>query len=116
MQNRISFILIVESAIFVVIYSQLDLSDRCQVARSGAEGICRFYEDCPVVLNELIDHGLIPEKCGFQNRREIICCPVPPTPKPSPAPQIPNRISAKSKRTYLLNKQEIRVCARGRCC
>lgn len=97
MQNRISFILIVKSVLSVVIYAQLDLNDGCQVARSGAKGICRFYEDCPVILNELINHGLVPAKCGFQGRREIICCPLPPTPKPSIAPEIPNRISAKSK-------------------
>lgn len=97
MQNRISFILIAKSLLFVVINAQLDLNDRCQVARSGAQGVCRFFEDCPVVLNELIDQGLVPTKCGFQDRREIICCPLPPTPKPSIIPQITNRISGKSK-------------------
>lgn len=97
MKNRISFLLIAKSVLFVVIYAQLDLTDRCQVARTGAEGICRFFEDCPIVLNELIDHGLVPAKCGFVDRREIICCPLPPTQKPTNSPQIINRISAKSK-------------------
>lgn len=99
MRNRISFILIAKCVLFVVIYAQLELNDQCQVARSGAAGVCRFYEDCPVVLNELIDHGLVPTKCGFLDRREIICCPLPPTPKPKPSitPQTANRISAKSK-------------------
>lgn len=97
MQNRILFILIVKSLLFCLIHAQLDLNDHCQVARSGAPGICRFYEDCPVVLNELIDQGLVPVKCGFQNRREIICCPLPPTSKPSITPEITNRISERSK-------------------
>lgn len=97
MRSCISFILIAKCVLFVVICAQLELSDRCQVARSGAQGVCRFYEDCPVVLNELISHGLVPNKCGFLDRREIICCPLPPTPKPSITPQIANRISEKSK-------------------
>lgn len=83
--------------LFVVIFGQLELNDQCQVARSGIRGICRFYDDCPVVLTELLDQGLMPAKCGYKNRREIICCPLPPTPKPTIAPQIVNRISAKSK-------------------
>lgn len=94
MRNYISLILFAKC---VLIFAQLDLNDHCQVARSGSNGICRFYEDCPKVLNELVEQGLIPAKCGFQNRREIICCPLPPTPKPTIAPQNSNRISAKSK-------------------
>lgn len=104
MRNRISFILIVKSVLFAVISAQLDVNDRCQVARSGAPGICRFYEDCPVALNELIDQQLIPAKCGFQDRREIICCPLPPTPKPSITPQLTNKISETSKQTIKINK------------
>lgn len=50
-----------------------------------------------MVLNELLDHGLMPTKCSYtQNRQEIICCPSSPTQKPTSLPE-PNRISAKSK-------------------
>lgn len=101
MNNHISCILIVTSVLFVTISSQLELNDGCQVARSGAEGICRFYEECSVVLNELLGQGLIPAKCGFQDRREIICCPLPPKAKPTTAPPTTtNRTSAKSKRFH----------------
>lgn len=103
MRSRFPFVLIVNSVLIAVICAQLDINERCQVARSGAPGVCRFYEDCPVVLDELTNQGLVPAKCGFQNRREIICCPLPPTPKPSIMPQTTNRISEKSKETTQIN-------------
>lgn len=99
MRNFVT-ILITKCAVFVIINAQLSLNDGCQVARSGANGICRHYEDCPVVLNELLDHGLTPTKCGFQKRKEIICCPLPPTQKPTISTQKPNRMSEKSKQNY----------------
>lgn len=102
MRNLISLILFAKCVLFAVIFAQLDLNDHCQVARSGISGICRFYEDCPAVLTELLEQGLIPAKCGFKERREIICCPLPPTTKPSIAPQIANRTSAKSKQNVKL--------------
>ncbi|XP_055327030.1 venom protease-like [Sitodiplosis mosellana] len=88
-------ILLAKCVVFVLINAQLSLNDRCQVARSGTNGICRYYEDCPVVLNELLDHGLTPTKCGFQDRKEIICCPLPPTKKPITSSIMPNRASEK---------------------
>lgn len=99
MRNLVVLILFTNCALFVMIFAQLELNDHCQVARSGSSGICRFYEDCPIVLTELVEQGLIPAKCGYKDRREIVCCPLPPTPKPTTSPQIANRISAKSKQT-----------------
>lgn len=97
MRNLVSIILFVKCVLLGVIYAQHKLNDHCQVARSGADGICKFYEECPVVLMEISQNNLLPTKCGFQNRREIICCPLSPTRKPTISPQISNRISAKSK-------------------
>lgn len=83
--------------LFNLMHAELDLDDQCLVARSGINGICRFYDDCPMVLDELLNQGLIPAKCGYKDRKEIICCPAPVTPKPTMPPQQTNRISAKSK-------------------
>lgn len=96
MRNRLTCVLLfTKCVLFILIQAQLN--DQCQVARSGTTGVCRHYEDCPVVLNELIEHGLMPTKCGYQDRKEIICCPLPPTQKPTSSPLQSNRISAKSK-------------------
>lgn len=103
MGKFIAIILFAKCALFVVIIAQRNLNDQCKVARSGSNGICKYYEDCPVVLKELLDQGLMPAKCGFKDRREIICCPLPPTPKPTIAIQTTNRISAKSKSIAPLN-------------
>lgn len=97
MRNRAKIILFIKCLLFVSIYGDLGLNDQCQVARSGSNGICRYYEDCPVVLKELLEDGLTPNRCGTKDRKEIICCPAPPTPKPTQPPQLTNRISAKSK-------------------
>lgn len=92
------FVFLTNCVIFVFINAQqLSLFDQCQVARSGLAGICRFYEDCPTVLKELLEQGLSPTRCGSKDRKEIICCPVPVTQKPTTTTQTPNRISAKSK-------------------
>lgn len=99
MRNSVSIILFAKCVI--LIFAHHKLNDHCQVARSGADGICKFYEECPVVLAELSQEGLIPANCGYQNRREIICCPLPPTRKPTISPQVSNRISAKSKQNAI---------------
>lgn len=110
MRNRVTIILFTKCALFILIHAQFNLNDRCQVARAGTPGICRHYEDCPVVLNELLDHGLLPTKCGFLDRKEIICCPVPPTQKPTSLPLQPNRISAKSKQNTKFFLLQIDEC------
>lgn len=92
------FVILSNCALFVLVHGQeLNLFDQCQVARSGLAGVCRFYEDCPLVLKELLEQGLTPTRCGSKDRKEIICCPVPPTPKPTVTTQPSKRISAKSK-------------------
>lgn len=96
------FVLLIEVLLLVLIHGDLNLNDECQVARTGINGICRYYEDCPVVLAELLEQGLSPNQCGTKDRKEIICCPVPQTPKPTKKTKPTNRISAKSKQKNLL--------------
>lgn len=81
----------------MLINANQNLDETCQVARTGAAGICRYLDDCPVVLNELIELSLYPLECGWHNRKQIICCPVPPTRKPATELIQSNRTSAKSK-------------------
>lgn len=99
MRNFVT-IFFVKCALFALIRAQLN--EPCKVARSGSNGICRYYEDCPVVLTEIIQDGLTPTICGIQNRKEVICCPLPPTRKPTRPPLQSDRISAKSKQNSRL--------------
>lgn len=108
MRNCVT-ILFVKCALFALIGAQLNLNDPCQVARSGGNGICRYYEDCPVVLTEIIQHGLSPTICSHAAKKEIICCPLPPTKKPTTTTPIPNRVSAKSKQTFSMLKIIIKL-------
>lgn len=96
MRNCVT-IFFVKCALFVLIQAQLNVNDPCKVAGTGSNGICRYYEDCPQAVTEIIEHGITPAKCGYQDRKDVICCALPPTPKPTRPPQSSNRISAKSK-------------------
>lgn len=81
----------------------LQIGDACNVARSGAPGTCRSINNCQIVLDELTQQGLPPFRCGFQNRREVVCCPNPVT-KPTTttqSPEVAQRISSKSMNKLL---------------
>lgn len=84
--------------LFVVIAGDGSLNKLCQVARTGAPGICRYLDDCPVVLVDIFEHSLYPVECGSHNHKQIICCPLPPTTKPVTEPPQPIRIGSKSKK------------------
>lgn len=74
-----------------------DVGDSCQVARSGAQGVCQLINSCQVVVDDIIHHGLFPAQCGFRGRDQIVCCPVPvTTTKATTTPQ-PTRISQRSE-------------------
>lgn len=51
------------------------LNDPCQVARTRSTGRCCFIENCPIVREEILKHGTFPQLCGFQDNKELICCP-----------------------------------------
>lgn len=97
MYKRTVIFLLVKFILFVLINGQKNLNDECQLARSGSIGICRFLQDCPIVLNEIIQHSLYPTECGFESRKQIVCCPLPPTKKQTTKSPQSDRISAKSK-------------------
>lgn len=101
--------LIINSVTLVLSQS---LNSQCQVARSGAAGICRLLQDCPVVLNEIINESLLPTKCGYQNRKQIVCCPLPPTPHTTTtlSPNVDQRISAKSKHSFFVFISVLFIC------
>lgn len=67
------------------------LNSSCQVARTNSTGQCKYIEDCPIVHKEIRNEGLFPQLCGFDKKKELICCP-----KKSEALKIPVRISQKS--------------------
>lgn len=73
-----------------------NIDDPCQVARSGAPGLCKIINDCPPVIDEIIKQGLFPAQCGFRGREQIVCCPVPRTVTTTTTPA-PTRISQRSK-------------------
>lgn len=51
------------------------LNDECIVSRSYNRGTCRFVNDCPIIVIEALEKSMFPTLCGFQNGKEIICCP-----------------------------------------
>lgn len=51
------------------------LNDECIVSRSNKKGTCRFVNDCPIIVIEALEMSMFPTLCGFQNGKEIICCP-----------------------------------------
>lgn len=64
------------SVLYEFVYAtQFYLNDECTVGRSNKNGTCRFVNDCPVIVNEALDQSVFPTLCGFQQRKEIICCP-----------------------------------------
>lgn len=53
----------------------LELNDSCVVTRTNSNGVCRFVDDCPSVLNEIRTKRQFPTLCGFEGARDVICCP-----------------------------------------
>lgn len=70
-------------AIVVVLFAcgahAADIGDSCQVARSGAQGVCQLINSCQPVIDQIVNQGLFPAQCGFRGRDQIVCCPVPAT-------------------------------------
>lgn len=89
---------IVPLFLIVVVTSVIgqNVDDPCQVARSGAPGLCKIINDCPPVIDEIVKQGLFPAQCGFRGREQIVCCPVPRTVTTTTTPA-PTRISQRSK-------------------
>lgn len=73
-----------------------DVGEKCQVARSGAQGVCQVINSCQPVIDEIVNHGLFPTQCGFRGRDQIVCCPVPVT-TTTTTTLAPSRISQRSK-------------------
>lgn len=72
------------------------VGDSCQVARSGAQGVCKVINECQPVIDEIVNQGLFPAQCGFRGRDQIVCCPVPVTVTTTTTPA-PTRVSQRSK-------------------
>lgn len=83
------------SLLSVVVVAE-NVGDSCQVARSGARGVCKTFNDCQVAIDELLQQGLYPAQCGFQGHVQIVCCPVPRSMTTTTTPA-PTRVSQRSK-------------------
>lgn len=95
---------------FCGINGQKNINDACEVARTGAAGVCRIINECPVVVTELAEQHLEPAYCGFINRKRIVCCPIPKTEQLTTTPRTlydSDRISLKS--ICLLNPFNLQV-------
>lgn len=90
-------VLWITSVFFISTSAQNKLNDQCQVARSGSMGRCQYLENCSVVLKEINEQGLFPNFCTSQDRKQLVCCPLPPTKRTTVKPSTPSRISAQSK-------------------
>lgn len=85
----------------------LDVGESCQVARSGAQGVCEIINDCQPAIDEIVNLGLLPAQCGFRGRDQIVCCPVPVT-TTTTTTLAPHRISQRSKLTRLVIRFDLR--------
>lgn len=54
----------------------LELNDTCDVARTKTKGICKFIENCEILVKEIREESLFPAVCGFVRDKVIICCPI----------------------------------------
>lgn len=91
-------VLCLASVLFVSTSAQTNiLNDQCKVARSGSMGRCQYLENCSIVLKEISEYGLFPNFCASQDRKQLVCCPLPPTKRTTVRPSTPSRISARSK-------------------
>lgn len=95
--KSIYFVLLQLCAVFLWLAEAAKVGDTCQVARSGARGICKTIDDCEEVLDDIEKRNLYPTICGSVGRRQIVCCPsaIVITTTTTPAP---TRISMKSMR------------------
>lgn len=85
--------------VFAFVANGADIGEPCQVARSGAQGVCQVINSCKPVIDEIVNQGLFPAQCGFRGRDQIVCCPVPVTVTPRPTTPPPTRISQRSELT-----------------
>lgn len=53
----------------------LYINETCQIRRTGAPGICRLIDDCPPIIQEIVQLHLSPTSCGFEGYKQIVCCP-----------------------------------------
>lgn len=82
-------------ACLILVTNSLNVGDDCQVARSGAKGVCKIINECVEVIDDIRKNNLYPTQCGFRGRDQIVCCPVKIVIKPTVIPDA-TRISQKS--------------------
>lgn len=82
--------------VVVWVVNGADVGAPCQVARSGAQGVCQFINSCQPVIDDIVKKGLFPAQCGFRGQDQIVCCPVPAT-TTTTTTLAPTRISQRSK-------------------
>lgn len=97
-----AFLLFIEFASVILIFGltfneTAQLGADCKVARTGASGTCKQIQDCPKVVNDIVQLQVYPTLCGFINHNiQIVCCQNEPTrATTTQAPEI-TRISQKS--------------------
>lgn len=101
-------ILLINFVLFTSIFAQ-KLNEQCQVARSGSIGKCQFFENCPQVVKEISDQGLLPNFCDIDGRKQLVCCPIPPTKRTTTQAPETIRISRKSENLILFKFQRIKL-------
>lgn len=71
---RIKFTVFIQFYL-VGLCSSLYLNDTCVVSRTGENGTCKFLDNCPRIVLEVIEQTKYPTLCGFKNTKQIVCCP-----------------------------------------
>lgn len=76
-------------------HGQKDVGDSCIVERTNSRGTCTILDNCPKVIDEIVNQSLKPTSCGFINDKQIVCCENP-TPTVDFGPSAGTRISQQS--------------------
>ena len=79
---------------------QYEVGDSCEVGGSNLQGTCKVVDNCPVVVNQIVNQSLQPTSCGFLGFKQVVCCPTPSTPPSSTQRPPLTRISQQS--SYIL--------------
>lgn len=77
MRGKIAICSIIYIVNFLHDVNAQNLNADCAAARTGAAGICRLINECPIVLQELTQQKLEPNYCGLMGNRRLVCCPIP---------------------------------------
>lgn len=71
--NMFGFVCVSDDVTFIN-NDLLVLNDKCTAERTQESGTCKFIDDCPRIKEATLK-SIFPTLCGFEQGKEIVCCP-----------------------------------------